>query len=86
MSNPPGVWRISGSSLQFYCPGYALYGTVTKTPEGWHWEARTLLSSREYGYSDKPPRGFANTCAQAQKIVETLLYETDTVRKEKNVT
>jgi hypothetical protein len=81
--NPSGAWRLANCSLYvFECEGYAVYGKVSLAGLGgkqtYWWEARVRLDSRD---GTQPISGYAPTLSQAQHIVETLLWETDTVRK-----
>ena len=87
--NPYGKWQITYDKThpghweqrwRFCCPNHIVYGNVYEVNVQWRdkykWEARVLLNCR---YFTDPICGYAPTLDQAKRIVETLLYETDTV-------
>ena len=80
--NKAGIWQeVDVNYFRFHAPGYAVYGTISfrdgKMDDQWYWEARVMLGCRSD--DSKPLTGYAPTLENAKKIVETLLYETNTV-------
>lgn len=76
MGNPAGVWRHTDcGKLQFWAPGYAVYGYMEEREGKWFWEARTMENTRT---SIHPPTGYATSPSGAKAIIETLLKETNT--------
>ena len=84
--NPPGHWVFRNMECQFLNEEImALYGKaypVYRTGHGktmWYWEARTSMESRG-NVNEAPYSGYVNTEYEAKKIIETLLYSTETVQ------
>lgn len=92
--NPAGEWEeVNSQYFIFLKKDYAVYGYVFKNNVGvwngaydkpdaldWYWESRTRVDSREE-FSAPPFFGYAPTLESAKKIVETLLFETETVER-----
>ena len=85
MSNPSGHWVDKGNRKDFINEQiFSIYGRVSSViREGrgvmYWWEARVALDARDN--LDKPICGYAKTMERAQRIVEVLLWETDTVER-----
>jgi hypothetical protein len=83
MANPSGHWRDMGDRKDFVNNQImAVYGIVSSAVNNdwgmrYYWEARVGLESRIN--MDKPICGYSKTMEKAQKIVENLLWLTDTV-------
>lgn len=91
--NPPGIWEDKYSQWSFQNSSImAVYGVVVPLDEvtakregvlAFYWEARVMLNARPKEGTPRglPIRGYAPTLEAAKKIVETLLWETQTCQK-----